>query len=209
MKLKYYCVGDEINVEEINFDNFPKLDEEKGNQALRDCLLIHRTNKRQGNSSTKTRSEINKTGKKAWRQKGTGMARHGSKSSPIWVGGGVAFGPKPKDYRKNINKKVKNLAFKRALINSAKKNYFKIVKCLEFDKVKTKDVNKILSKLCPDGKILLVDKEFDENFYLSVRNIKRVYTLNANELSIWELMLFKQIFITKTGFNCILDRMSK
>jgi len=118
MKFKLYNnTGSSSQEKEIS--DFPTFEGDRGVNALRQVILAHQANARQGNASTKTRAEVSGTGKKAFRQKGTGMARRGNRRTPIMKGGGVAFGPKPRDYSQKLNKKQRQLALGRALYEQA------------------------------------------------------------------------------------------
>src|ERR1700675_3874752 len=141
---------------EKDFAGLPVFEGDKGSQAVKEVVVAINANNRQGTHSTKTRGEVRGGGKKPWRQKGTGRARAGSIRSPLWVGGGVVFGPKPRDYSKKINGKVKNLAFSRALFDRASAGEIDVIEHFEIEPVKTKAVNLVVNRIAPTGKILLV-----------------------------------------------------
>src|SRR5580692_2938154 len=141
---------------EQDFDGLPTFEGDKGVQALKEVIVAINANGRLGTHSTKTRGEVRGGGKKPWRQKGTGRARAGSNRSPLWSGGGVAFGPKPRDYSKKINAKVKALAFSRALFDRASAGEIAVIENFEVEPVKTKAVNMVVNRIAPTGKILLV-----------------------------------------------------
>ncbi len=182
-------VGDvEIKVE-------PKSVKNEGvlfNRVVRAMLM----NKRQGTVSTKTRGEVSGGGKKPWRQKGTGRARAGSIRSPLWVGGGVIFGPKPRDFDLKMNKKEKKLAFSVALAQRIADGGVIVIDGLKFEKPKTKDAFELVKKLNL-GKALFVLSSGMENEYLSLRNIEGVEVRNIDSLNVYDVLRFRKIVIPK------------
>ncbi len=182
-------VGDiEINVDEKEVKN-------KGvlfNRVVRAMLM----NARQGTVSTKTRGDVSGGGKKPWRQKGTGRARAGSIRSPLWVGGGVIFGPKPRDYNIKMNKKEKKLAFNQALAQRIKSDSFVILEELKFEKPKTKDAYELVKKLGLRKALFILEKGM-ENEYLSLRNIKGVEVRNIDSLNVYDILRFESIVVPK------------
>ncbi len=205
MKFKVYT-PDASSSTEKDFANFPALEAEKGNQALKDVIVAYQANNRQGTAKAKTRADVNRTGKKVYRQKGTGHARHGDRGAPIYVGGGVAHGPKVRDWSKHINKKVKTLAFKRALNNLANDGGIDLIEKFDVEQPKTKVFNELLSKIEPNGKVLIVDKEFSDNATLAARNIERVFIVDADSVNAWDLIRFNKVVASEDGFNRILER---
>jgi large subunit ribosomal protein L4 len=161
-------------------------------------------NQRQGTHKSKERSEVSGGGKKPWKQKGRGGARAGTSRSPIWVGGGTIFGPKPHDYRQKLNKKVFSLARKSALSYKAKANQILIVEDFNFDKPKTKDFAAILSALKATGKrVLLLTDGTLENVYKSGRNIQKVNILEANKASAYDLLNNQILLLQKSAVNIL------
>ena len=137
MKLTVFS-SDGTSSREQDFAGLPVFEGDKGLQAVKEVIVAINANNRQGTHSTKTRGEVRGGGKKPWRQKGTGRARAGSIRSPLWVGGGVVFGPKPRDYSKKINSKVKALAFSRALFDRAVAGEIAIIEEFAVSPAKTK-----------------------------------------------------------------------
>ena len=182
-------VGDiEINVE-------PKDVKNKGvlfNRVVRAMLM----NARQGTVSTKTRGEVSGGGKKPWRQKGTGRARAGSIRSPLWVGGGVVFGPKPRDYDLKMNKKEKRLAFEQALVQRIEDGGLIVLDGLKFEKPKTKEAYELVKKLNLKKALFVLEKGMD-NEYLSLRNIEGVEVRNIDSLNVYDVLRFRNIVIPK------------
>lgn len=146
-------------------------------------------NKRQGTASTKERGEVRGGGRKAYKQKGTGMARRGSIRSPLLRGGGTVFGPKPRNYTVRLTKKAKRLARMSALSLKASEDAIRIVDGLSFDEPKTKEIVSLLEALELTGKkVLILTKETDIVLYKSARNLKKVNVLEANKPTTYEIM---------------------
>jgi large subunit ribosomal protein L4 len=161
-------------------------------------------NQRQGTHKSKERSEVHGGGKKPWKQKGRGGARAGTSRSPIWVGGGTIFGPKPHDYRQKLNKKVHSLARKSALSYKAKANQIVVMEDFNFDKPKTKDFVAILEALKAKGKrTLLLTNGTLENVYKSGRNIQKVNILEANKASAYDILNNQILLVQKSAVNIL------
>lgn len=174
-------------------------------QAIFDSILSERASRRQGTHNTKTKAEVSGGGKKPWRQKGTGRARAGSTRSPIWVGGGVAFGPKKeRNYELKVNKKVKKLALKSALTLKAKSNGIIIVD-LDFKKPSTKEFDKLIQSFKLDGKkqrhILVVTN--NENVFLSSRNYKNTIVSTPNSLLVEKIVNADVMIMNKETLESI------
>ncbi|HYD82905.1 MAG TPA: 50S ribosomal protein L4, partial [Opitutus sp.] len=163
---------------------------------------------RQGTHSTKTRGEVRGGGKKPWRQKGTGRARAGSIRSPLWVGGGVVFGPKPRDYSKKVNAKVKRLAFSRALFDRATAGELAVIEQFDTKGTKTKAINTILGRIAPKGKVLLVDAPFAVETARASRNIERVSLQEAAKLNTLDLAQYAKIIVSTKALETILARVN-
>lgn len=168
------------------------------------AVKTYLANQRQGTHKAKERGEVNGGGKKPWKQKGRGGARAGTTRSPLWVGGGSIFGPKPHSYRKKINKKVNALARKSALSYKAKANQIVVVEDFNFDAPKTKNFIDILSKLQLKGKkALLLTNGTQENVYKSGRNIEKVNVLEANKASAYDLLNNQVLVLQKSAVNIL------
>jgi large subunit ribosomal protein L4 len=186
----------------------PSFEGNKGNQAIKEVVTAIRANKRQGNASTKTRADVRGGGKKPFRQKGTGMARQGSSRSPIMVGGGVAMGPKPRDYSKKVNKKVKALAFQRALFDRGVDGSLVVIDEFKIAEPKTKLFVDVLKNIVPERKsILLVDSEITDTMHLAARNIAGVDREDAAYLNTLQLSLYGTIVITNAALTILMQRM--
>ena len=153
-------------------------------------------NKRQGTQSAKTRAEVSGGGRKPWKQKGTGHARQGSTRSPQWVGGGVVFAPKPREYSLKMNKKEKAAAIKSALSSKVAEQKFIVVDGLAFDEIKTKKMTTVLSNLKVDKALVVLDKK-DENVILSARNLPEVRTTMSNSVNVYDVLKYENVVITK------------
>lgn len=169
--------------------------------AVHAAVVNQLANKRQGTQSTKTRSEVRGGGAKPWRQKGTGRARHGSIRSPLWVKGGVALGPKPRDYSYSIPKKVKRLALKSVLTSKLKDNDVIVLDELKFDTIKTKKMVNVLSNLKVDDSSLIVLADKDEVVEKSARNLPGVKTALVNTINVYDILKYDKFIITKDAVS--------
>lgn len=164
---------------------------------IHEAVVNYLANQRQGTHATKTRGMVSGGGKKPWRQKHTGRARHGSIRSPIWKGGGVTFGPQPRDYSYRISKKQKRLALKTAISTKLRDGELTVIDLLKMERPRTRDMVELLGGLGMNGKsVLIVMPDKDENVYLSARNIPGVTVMRAMDLNTYELMVHNHILIT-------------
>lgn len=170
---------------------------EVNESVLHTVVTNYLANQRQGTQSTKTRTEVRGGGIKPWRQKGTGRARQGSIRAPQWTGGGVALGPKPRDYRYNINKKLKKIALKSALAAKYEAYEIFVVEDLKMDEIKTAKIAKMLKGMEINTKALIVTAECDENVYKSARNIKGVTPTYVGVLNTYEVLKHDKFIISK------------
>ena len=164
--------------------------------VVHQAVVRQQANARQGTASAKTRSEVAGTTKKMYRQKGTGYARAGSKRSPLRRGGGIIFGPKPRNYRQAIPKKMRQLAIKCALSAKARSQELVILDQLSFERPKTKEMVKVLVALGVDSSALIVTSEPEENLVKSARNLPAVYTIRANLLNVVDILSNKILLMT-------------
>ena len=171
--------------------------------ALHDVVVNYLANQRQGTQSTKTRSEVRGGGIKPWRQKGTGRARQGSIRATQWIKGGIALGPKPRDYRYSLNKKVKVVALKSALSAKVANNEIIVVDEIAFDAIKTKQVADMLAALKVDSKALIVTNEKNDNVVKSARNIAGVATTFMGSLNVYDILNHDVMVITKDAVSKI------
>lgn len=170
---------------------------EVNEHVLYEAVKNQLANKRQGTQSAKTRAEVRGGGRKPWRQKGTGRARQGSIRSPQWVGGGIVFAPKPRDYSYRLPKKVRRLAMKSALSSKVAENEIIVLESLSLDAPKTKDMIDILSKVKAAKKALVVTSESDKNVIKSSNNIPGVQTATVNTLNVYDLLNYDSLVITQ------------
>ncbi|HLP26371.1 MAG TPA: 50S ribosomal protein L4 [Acidobacteriota bacterium] len=204
MKLKVYS-SDASKTSEQEF-NVPTFEGDKGVQAVKEVVVAHRANARQGTRSTKTRGEVRGGGKKPWNQKGSGRARAGSNRSPLWSGGGVVFGPKPRDFSKKINNKVKALAFARALFDRASAGEVEVIEAFSPAQPKTKILNKVVRTIAPKGSVLLVDAPFTAEASRAARNLDRVSTTEAAKLNTLDLVQYSKIVVSTKAIEAIIAR---
>ena len=207
MKLTVFS-SDAKTSSEMDFAGLPAFEGDKGLQAVKEVIVAINANNRQGTHSTKTRGEVRGGGKKPWRQKGTGRARAGSIRSPLWVGGGVVFGPKPRDYSKKINAKVKDLAFSRALFDRVTAGEIAVIEQFDAKQTKTKEVNQIVGRIAPKGKILLVDAPFTIAAVRAARNIGRVSLQEAAKLNTLDLAQYRKIIVSTKALQAIIARVN-
>ena len=173
---------------------------EPNNKVLYDAIILSRASLRQGTHSTKTRAEVSGGGRKPWRQKGTGHARQGSIRAVQWRGGGIAFGPVPRDYSKKMNRKERRLALKSAL--ATKVSDMIIVDDIKLATPKTKEMLSLLKNLNLDSnKVLVIVKELDENIILASRNLENVILIDSNEINVLDLIAAEKVLITKEAID--------
>jgi large subunit ribosomal protein L4 len=178
----------------------------RGSQALHEVIVAMRAARRSGTANTKTKAEVDLSGSKPWRQKGTGRARAGYKSSPIWRGGGVVFGPKPRDYSKKTSKSMRKLAFQKALSERIKAGDVLTVGKFAVDEIKTKDFVNLVRRQTDAQKVLLISDSFDEKTYLSARNVKPVKLVTSSEVNTEQLLAFQKILVTEKGLEQLAAR---
>jgi len=207
MKLTVFN-SDGTTSSEKDFAGLPVFEGDKGLQAVKEVIVAINANNRQGTHSTKTRGEVRGGGKKPWRQKGTGRARAGSIRSPLWVGGGVVFGPKPRDYSKKINGKVKQLAFSRALFDRAVAGEIAVIDTFVATDAKTKSMNQVVTRIAPKGRVLLVDAPFAADTARASRNIERVSLQEAAKLNTLDLAQYKKIIVSTKALEAIIARVT-
>lgn len=208
MKLKVYT-KDGSSFAEQEFENIPQFEAGKGLFALKETLVAYQANARQGNASTLDYGHVSGTCRKPFKQKGGGRSRHGTMKSPIHRGGAVVFGPKPRDWSKKINRKARILAFARALFDKCVEGGLCVIEAFEAPERKTKAVAKVLSNIKPDGKVLLIDDMFEDNFILASRNLARVNFCESAVLSAMELVQFDNIIVSRKGLDTVLSRINQ
>ena len=171
--------------------------------AMHLCVVAYLANQRQGTQSTLTRAEVRGGGKKPWRQKGSGRARQGSIRRPQWTHGGIALGPKPREYGKTVNKKVRRLAMKSALSSKVAAEELIVLDSLEMNEIKTKEVVSVLKALETGKKVLIVLPEKNETVYRSARNIKGVKTTLVSTLNVYDILNCDSLVVLKDAVSKI------
>ncbi|MCF6465199.1 50S ribosomal protein L4 [Clostridium sp. Cult2] len=190
----YNMLGEQVGEIELSEDVFGV---DVNQHVLYEVVKNQLANKRQGTQSVKTRAEVRGGGRKPWRQKGTGRARQGSIRAPHWVGGGVSFAPKPRDYSYKVPKKVKRLAIKSALSSKVLNNEMIVLEGLNLEEPRTKEMVKILENIKAGKKALIVMDEMNINVIKSARNIPNVETAFVNTLNVYDILKFDSFIITK------------
>ena len=170
---------------------------EPNKHVVTEAVNLQRASQRQGTHAVKNRGEVRGGGKKPWRQKGTGQARHGSIRSPIWVGGGVTFGPTPRSYGYKMPKKVRRLALQSALSLKVQSEDVLVLEDIAFEAPKTKDFVSMLDALNIEEKVLVVLAEEDENTSRSANNLQNVKVITVDQLNVLDLLMHDKLILTK------------
>jgi large subunit ribosomal protein L4 len=182
--------------------------EGKNRQTLQTAVVIYQGNQRSGSASTKTRGEVAGSNKKPWKQKGTGRARAGRRQSPIWRGGGVAFGPRPRDYRKKLPRKEARLAFRQAFTDCVVQETIRVLETLSIAEPRTRWVVEILKNLHIEGHVLLVVDNIDPNLAMASRNLALLEVVEAKDLNVYQLVRYPNIVITRAALAAVEERVS-
>lgn len=186
--------------------SIPVIEDDKGAAAVHEVIVALRANRRSGTASAKSRSEVTGSGAKPWRQKGTGRARAGSVKSPIWVGGGVAHGPKPRDYSKSINRNVRRLAFRRALSERIKDGDVLTVDSFEVADGKTKSFVAAVRELTDSARVLIIGGRFEDTTFRAARNVQDVLLMSAHEVNVEQLLYFDRLIVTREALDVLAQR---
>ncbi len=182
---------------------------DKGEQAVKDAVVATLNALRAGTACTKGKGEVAGSNKKPWKQKGTGNARAGFRQSPVWRGGGVAHGPKPRSYEQKLNKKVWALAFKRALSDKLVAGEVIVVDKFDLEAPKTKLMAKALKELGVERTAVIVQKDVDETVLMAMSNLPRIDYTTAQALDVYTLMANRQIVCDQAGFDALVARLAK
>jgi large subunit ribosomal protein L4 len=181
-----------------------------GTQAVHDTVTALRAARRSGTASVKTKATVNLSGAKPWRQKGTGRARAGYKASPVWVGGGVVFGPHPRDYSKNLPKQVRRLALRKALSARIAAGDVLLVESFSVAEPKTKQfVSLIKETASGEEKVLVIGNAFDANTYKAARNVGPTQLVTASDVNTEQLLAYRKILVTSEALSRLAERISK
>ena len=189
---------------------FALVEDGRGTQAVHDTVVAYQAAQRMGTACTKTAGDVAGTNKKPWKQKGTGRARAGSFASPLWRGGGVVFGPKPRDFTKKVNDKTRQLALRKALSERLKAGDVVVVNDFKLDTGKTKDFVGVLSALdLTTGTALIVAHEADKNLTQASRNVANVFLTTSDTLNTYEVLRSDKLVFTKGAFEKVEARLNK
>jgi large subunit ribosomal protein L4 len=188
---------------------FPLVEGGKGTQAVHDVVTAFRAGQRSGTASTKTAGEVAGTNKKPWRQKGTGRARAGSFQSPIFVGGGVVFGPKPRSFAKKVSKTTRQLALRKAFTERLNAGDVIVVDALKLSAPKTREFTAVLTALDIQKTALFVTDVADRNFELASRNVPNIEVTNSAFVNTYQLLRSDKLVFTRGAFEKLEERLQK
>jgi len=188
---------------------FPVVENQRGTQAVHDVVVAYQAAQRTGTACTKTMGEVAGTGKKPWRQKGTGRARAGSFQSPLWRGGGVVFGPKPRDFSKKVSKRTRHLALRKALSERLKAGDVIVLDDLKLASPKTKELVGVLAALQVDGSALVVASAVDANLGLASRNLPQVELTTSEQLNTYQVLRCDKLLFTRSAFEQVEQRLAE
>jgi large subunit ribosomal protein L4 len=194
-----------FTAEDAQAANLVLVEADRGGQAVHDLVTAYRANRRSGSANTKTRGEVRGNNKKIYKQKGTGNARHGDKRAPIFVGGGVVFGPRPRDYSKKVTKGVRKLALRRILGDLVRDGSIHTVDTFSIADGKTKTFVSTVESLVSPGKVLIVGN-FDESTYLAARNVVWVQLVTALEVNVEQLILADSVLLVGDAVATLAQR---
>ena len=194
--------------EEVESVSFPgdRLDTRVRTALLKEAIVMYQANKRQGTHETKTRSRIRGSNRKSWRQKGTGRARAGTRKSPLWRGGGVIFGPHPRDYSYSMNRKQRRRALQSALFGKFRSGEVKVIDRLEVSEPKTKQMAQLLKNLEIEGRVLIGAERVDRNVLLAARNIARLKLVPVAEFNAFDVLHARTVLLTKDAFSRLIGQ---
>ncbi len=195
-----------FTAEDAQAANLVLVGAEKGRQAVHDLVVAYRANRRTGSACTKTRGEVSGSNRKIYKQKGTGGARHGDKRAPIFVGGGVVFGPRPRDYSKKVPKTVRKLALRRTLGDLVSAGKVLTVPSFSVADGKTKSFVAALDAIAPIGKILVVGNSFDDSTYLAGRNVAYAQLVTGSDVNVEQLLLANTIILVGDAVQTLAAR---
>ena len=195
-----------LTIEAANAAGLVTVGPEKGSQAVHDLVTAYRANRRTGSANTKTRGEVAGNNRKIYRQKGTGNARHGDHQSPIFVGGGVVFGPRPCDYSKKVNKSTRKLALRRVLGDIITAGKVVTVPSFSIEDGKTKSFVAAVSQIAEGKKILIIADSFDEMTKRAGRNVAEVLLMSAAEVNVEQLLDARKVVLVDSAMEIIANR---
>jgi len=182
------------------------LDTKRGGQVVRDAIVAFRANQRLGTASTKTKGEVAGNGQKPWRQKGTGNARAGYRQSPIWRGGGVVFGPKPRSFNKDLNRKMLRLALAKIVADRINEKAVTVLDKLELPEAKTKAFIQSMKKLNIGRGALIVSHDVNNSLLLASRNVPGIEIARATHVNVYQIARYPRLVITKDALDILQQR---
>lgn len=195
-----------LTVEDAKAANMVLVGPEKGTQAVHDLVTAYRANRRSGSANSKTRGEVAGNNKKMYRQKGTGNARHNTKKAPIFVGGGVVFGPRPRDYSKKVSKTVRKLALRRVLGDLVRGEKLKLADSFEVADGKTKSFIAAVNELTAPAKVLIISNSFSDSTYLAARNVAWAQLVTGSEVNVEQLLLAHSVIVVGDALETLAQR---
>ncbi len=195
-----------LSIKDAQAANINVIEGHKGDQAVHDLITAYRANRRSGTACTKTRGEVKGSNKKLWKQKGTGRARAGTNKNPVWRGGGIVFGPRPRDYSKTVNKNVRRLALRKVLGDLIAAENVISVDSFSIADGKTKSFVSAVKTHTDARRTLIVAEKFDEKTYLAGRNVANVLLITASEMNIEQLLLADTIILVEDAYETLARR---
>ena len=195
-----------LSIADAQAANIQVIEGHKGDQAVHDLITAYRANRRSGTACTKTRGEVKGSNKKLWKQKGTGRARAGTTKNPVWRGGGIVFGPRPRDYSKTVNKGTRKLALRKVLGDLIGAGNIISVPSFEVADGKTKSFVADVKKLTEARNTLIVAESFTDKTYLAGRNVENVLLITASEMNIEQLLLADTIILVEDAYETLARR---
>ena len=198
-----------LTIDEAKAAKIDLIENGRGTQAVHDTVVALQAARRSGTASVKTKATVNLSGSKPWRQKGTGRARAGYASSPVWVGGGVVFGPHPRDYSKKVPKQVRTLALRKALSARIVAGDVLVVDTFIVAEPKTKQFVDLVKTNAAEEKVLVIAAAFDENTYKAARNVRPAQLVTAREVNTEQLLAYRKIIVTSDALPQLAERTAK
>ena len=198
-----------FTIDQAREAKFELIENGKGTQAVHETVVASRAARRSGTASVKTKATVNLSGSKPWRQKGTGRARAGYASSPVWVGGGVVFGPHPRDYTKKVPKQVRRLALRKALSARIAAGDVLLVETFAVAEAKTKHFVQLVKESAAEEKVLVIAAAFDAATYRAARNVRPALLVTAQDVNTEQLLAFRKIIVTNDALPQLAERISK
>lgn len=195
-----------LTAEAATAANIQLVGSDKGHQAVHDLIVAYQANRRSGTATAKTRGQVSGNNKKIYRQKGTGNARHGDKRAPIFVGGGIVFGPQPRDFSKKVTRNTRRLALRRVLAELINTGTIQTVESFSIADGKTKSFIAAVTAITGETKVLIVGKSFDDQTYLAARNVSWSLLMTADEVNIEHLLSADAVILVEDALETLAAR---